>query len=149
MKIKVDYPHPDAESAMLDAVDRGEPPDRQIQRLIKPVIDRPQLLAIRDSLALVRVEAGVREYVLAVVWATRKDDAVLFGAGPRSVIHLFVAAKARALMNGRDYVTPDDVVAMVPPVLAHRIGLTADAEISGISSDDVLQSILDRIEVPR
>ena len=71
------------------------------------------------------------------------------GAGPRGSIFLLAASKARALVNGREFVTPDDVVAMTLPVLGHRMVLSAEAEISGERPQSVLQSVLDRIDVPR
>ncbi len=149
LKVIIDYPDQEAELAVLTAVDGGNPPDRLAPGTIGRVFDPSTVLAARAALAEVRVEPGVLAYILAIVRATREHDAVLVGAGPRGSIYLLVSSKAHAVINGRDYVTPDDVVAMVNPVLAHRITLAADAEISGTRCQDVLQSILDQIDVPR
>ena len=149
LKIKVGYPDQEAELEVLEAVDRGGPLDRLGEGTIDPVLDREGLIAARESLAHVAIEPGVRAYVLAIARATREHDAVLVGASPRGSIALLVASKARALVTGRDFVTPDDVVAMVDPVLAHRLTLAAEAEIGGTTVQEVLRSILDTIEVPR
>jgi MoxR-like ATPase len=149
LKIKLDYPPEDAERAVLEALDTAEPPERVLQERIESVMRLEDLLKVRQLLRVVRVEAGVRDYVLKIVRATRGHDRLLMGAGPRGSMSLLQAAKAEALLHGRGFVSPDDVVAMVEPVLAHRVVLNAEAEVSGDTTAGVLRSILDRIEVPR
>ena len=149
MKIKVDYPSIEAERGILEALDRGDPRDRLDTKGLRPLLNVDDLLQLQRDLAQVRVEPGVMDYVLRVVRATREHELLMMGAGPRGSINMLAASKARALVNGRDFVTPDDVVAMTAPVLAHRIVLSAEAEISGEQTDSVLQSILDQVEVPR
>ncbi|MCC7193872.1 MAG: MoxR family ATPase [Phycisphaeraceae bacterium] len=149
LKIAVEYPDINAERAVLEAVHRGTPSDRLEAQNLKPVLDVQGLLRLRAMLPSVRVEPGVMDYCLKITRATREHDSILLGAGPRGSIYLLMAAKARALLQGRDFVTPDDFVAMAQPVLGHRLTLTADSEISGVTRDEVLQSILDKIEVPR
>jgi len=149
LKIRVDYPDAEAEMRILDRIHRGQAPDEQITDAIKPVLTVAELQTIAQALPGVRVEPGVMRYVLQVVLATRKHEALVMGAGPRGSIYLLQAAKARALIHSRDFVTPDDVVAMAEPVLGHRIVMTAEAEISGETPAGVLRSILDKIEVPR
>ena len=149
IKIQVGYPGLDAERAILEAVDKGQALDRLDANKNPPVMSVADLEACRTALALVRVEPGVMEYVLKLVRSTREHDSVMLGAGPRGSIFLLSAAKAHAVLHGRTYVTPDDVVAMVGPVLGHRISLTAEAEVSGVTRADVMQGILDKIEVPR
>lgn len=149
LKIHVNYPDEQAELALLDRVHEGRPPDQLEAADLKPVLDVQSLTALRSSATQVTVEVGVRKYVLELVRKTRHNDAVLVGAGPRGSIFLLLASKARALIEGRDYVTPDDVVAMFNPVLGHRMTLAADAEIAGATSGEVLQSILDGTDVPR
>ncbi len=149
LKIKIDYPSHETELAILRAVDQGNPPDRLEPGSLRQIFDPDQVKVARTAIASVRVDPGVLEYVLTIVRATRQQESVLVGAGPRGSIYLLVASKARAVVHGRDYVTPDDVVAMVHPVLTHRMTLAADAEISGMTSADVLQSILDHEDVPR
>jgi len=149
IKIQVGYPSFDAERAVLEAVDRGQALDRLDASAIPPAMSVADLEACRAALAQVRVEPGVMDYVLKLVRATREHDSVMLGAGPRGSIFLLSAAKAHAILRGRVFVTPDDVVAMLAPVLGHRISLTAEAEVSGLTRGDVLQGILDKIEVPR
>jgi MoxR-like ATPase len=149
MKIKVDYPELDAERSLLDAVHRGDPPDRLSPGAVIPVLSIEQLRRIQLALPQVRAEQSVIDYILKTIRATRDTETILVGAGPRGGIFLLQASKARALLKGRNFLTPDDVVSMVHPVLAHRITLTAEAEISGATRDEVLQSVLGKIEVPR
>ena len=89
------------------------------------------------------------DYVVKLVRATREHESVLVGASPRGSIFLLLSSKARALLHGRDFVTPDDVVAMLNPVLGHRMTLTAEAEIAGETRAEVLRSIMSKVEVPR
>ncbi|NOX57534.1 MAG: MoxR family ATPase [Planctomycetes bacterium] len=149
LKIKIDYPGEEAELRILQAYDAGTPLDRPESGELRPVIDVKQLIAARVALAKVRVEPSVLHYILTIARETRNHDAVLVGASPRGSISLLLASKGRTLLHGRDFVTPDDVVAIVEPVLGHRITLAADAEISGTTTSEVLQSILDKTEVPR
>ncbi len=149
LKIKVDYPQADAERSLLEAVHRGDPPDRLVAGKITPVLTVEQLREMQRALCQVRVEPPIIEYILKIIRATRDTESILVGAGPRGGIFLLQAAKALALFKGRDFLTPDDVVAMVTPVLAHRITLTAESEISGATREETLQAVLGKIEVPR
>ncbi len=149
MKIRVPYPDATAERAVVEMVHRGTPPDRLAGGTVNAVLTTEDLATIRGALPNVRAEATVIDYLVNLVRATREHTSVLVGASPRGSIFLLGAAKARALLQGRDFVTPDDVVAMTVPVLGHRMTLTAEAEIAGESRAEVLRSIQDRVEVPR
>jgi MoxR-like ATPase len=149
MKIKIDYPALEAERAIMEAVSAGRPPDRLENLGIIPVMGPEDLDAVRGALPLVRVEPGILEYILTITRATRGHESILVGAGPRGSIFLLQAAKATALIAGRDFVTPDDVVAMVNPTLGHRITLSTGAEIRGGSTEEAMASILDKTSVPR
>jgi MoxR-like ATPase len=149
LKIAVNYPAIEAERAIVEAVHRGEPPDRLSPSTLTQVLNVDDLRQIQAALPRVRVEPGVVDYIVRVVRATREHESVLVGAGPRGSIFLLTSAKARALLRGRDFVTPDDVVAMLLPVLGHRIILTAEAEIAGMTRGELLASIQNKIEVPR
>ncbi|OQA08788.1 MAG: hypothetical protein BWY66_00835 [bacterium ADurb.Bin374] len=89
------------------------------------------------------------EYITSIVRLTRTWSDLLVGGGIRADISLFLASKARALMEGREFVTPDDVKAMTPPVLRHRIILKPEAEIEGATPDQILQNVLAQVKVPR
>lgn len=149
LKVKVPYPQESAELSLLDAVNCGQPPDRRPEQAVQPVLDVASVLAVQAALPRVRMETSIVQYVLKIIRATRAHGSILVGAGPRGSIYLLQAAKARALLQGRDYATPDDVVSMAGPVLAHRMTLAAEAEVSGATREQVLQSIVETIEVPR
>lgn len=149
MKIQVDYPSLETERDVLLEVDRGQPRDAIESRQVEAVLTLETLLELQKQLAMVRIEPGVLDYLLKIVRATREHESLLMGAGPRGSIYMLLTSKAHALLNGRDFVTPDDVTAMVGPVLGHRVVLAAEAEISGEQPESVLQTILDQTEVPR
>src|SRR6202521_3537827 len=91
----------------------------------------------------------VCSYVGKIVRMTREMDKVLMGASSRAAVHLLQASKVRALMSGRNFVSPDDVKRVCRPVLRHRMALQPDAYVEGFTSDDVLTNVLERVEVPR
>jgi MoxR-like ATPase len=111
----------------------------------------------REELALgraavrtgVRVEAGIQKYILDIVTATRKDETVQIGAGPRAALALLDCARARAALLRRDFVTPDDVKSLAEAVLIHRVTLAPEAEMEGTTLADVLRRIFETVEVPR
>ena len=149
IKIRVGYPPEEAERAVLQAVHSGNPPDRLAPGTLRPIFSLPGLQQTQAVLPEVVVEPGVLNYVLKIVRATRSHESILIGASPRGSIFLLLTAKAHALLQGRGFVIPDDVVAMAVPVLGHRMTLTADAEIQGATLQEIIQSILDKTEVPR
>lgn len=149
LKITVPYPELDAERALLERVHRGEPPDRMQPGTITAVLTTADLQKIQNALPQVRAEAAVIDYLVKIVRATRENESILVGASPRGSIFLLTSAKARALLHGRDYVTPDDIIAMLNPVLGHRMTLTAEAEIAGETRGELLRAISEKIEVPR
>jgi MoxR-like ATPase len=112
-------------------------------------VSSAQILMAREETARVDVKPEVCSYIGKVVRATRELDKVLMGASSRAAVHLLQAAKVRALMDGRPFVTPDDVKRVCRPVLRHRITLQPDAYIEGFTSDDILATVLERVEVPR
>jgi MoxR-like ATPase len=97
----------------------------------------------------VRVEPHIIRYIQELVARTRKDEAVQIGAGPRASLALLEASRATAALEGRDFITPDDVKALVGPVVAHRITLSPEAEMEGVALEDLLRRIFDQVEVPR
>ncbi|MEM9752303.1 MAG: MoxR family ATPase [Planctomycetota bacterium] len=149
MKIKVDYPPAKAEYRILEALSGAAPPERVLAEKIQPVLGIDDLVALRSALPGVRIEPDVLAYVLKIVRATREHELLMMGAGPRGSMNLLQASKANALIRGHDFVSPDDVVAMVEPVLGHRVVLGAEAEVSGETVSGVLTGVLDRIDVPR
>jgi MoxR-like ATPase len=148
LKIVIDYPAEAAEAEILDKVEAGcsaSPGSSEIQ----PVLDALKLLDLRVATMTVHVEEMVRRYVTRLIRATRSRAQITLGASPRAGVMLLLAAKAKALLSGRDFVSPDDVKAMAPAVLRHRILLLPEAEVEGLSPDDCLREILRGAEVPR
>jgi MoxR-like ATPase len=112
-------------------------------------ISRGQLLQARKAISLVNAKPDVCSYIGKIVRMTREMDKVLMGASSRAAVHLLQAAKVRALMSGRSFVSPDDVKRVCRPVLRHRVTLQPDAYVEGFTSDDMLTTVLERVEVPR
>jgi MoxR-like ATPase len=101
------------------------------------------------SARAVEVRPELCDYAARLVRATREDRALVLGASPRAGVALLRAAKALALLTGRDYATPDDLKAVAPPVLRHRVTLDPAEELAGTTPDGVLERVLDGVEVPR
>jgi len=96
----------------------------------------------------VRVEGGLLQYMVSIARATREDRRVEVGVSPRGTQRMFEAARARAVVKGREYVVPEDVKRLAPNVLAHRIVLTPDAAVENVAKQDVVADVLDSVEVP-
>jgi MoxR-like ATPase len=115
---------------------------------VSPLPDAPDLAGLRSLVGAVRIEAPVRRYVVSLARATREHPDLQVGASPRSVEHMGDAARARALLEGRDYVLPDDVKRLAGPVLAHRLVLSTDARIRDRRAEEVLAEVLEEVPVP-
>jgi MoxR-like ATPase len=149
MKVVIDYPGPEAEDRILQAYNKGVSLHEPESMQLKPVMSVEDVAAARKLVNTVRVEPGILEYVRKIVGETRTDESVRLGASPRAAISLLLASKALAALNGRDFVIPDDVKMMAPPVLRHRIIFKPEAEIEGITAKELLEKILSGLEVPR
>jgi len=150
MKIEIDYPAREDEARIVSAYASGRRLHEEAATAVEPVMSREELGESRLTVArAVRVEPGIQAYILDIVTATRKDDSVELGAGPRASLALLDTARARAALLGRDFVTPDDVKVLAEAVLTHRVTLSPEAEMEGTSLSDVLRRIFDRVEVPR
>ncbi|MEA2415771.1 MAG: MoxR-like ATPase [Thermoanaerobaculia bacterium] len=149
-KITIDFPEAADEEKMLSAYAGGERLHDQIVKSLKPVITVAELAQARLTVAsLVRVEPHIIKYIQEIVARTRHDDAVQIGAGPRASLALLEASRAVAALGNRSFITPDDVKALVEPVLAHRVTLSPDAEMEGLALSDILARIYEQVEVPR
>jgi MoxR-like ATPase len=150
VKTVIDYPLREDEARVVDAYASGQRLHAEGVEALRPAMTRDQLLASRQTVARsVRVDPGIRRYILDVVTATRRDEAVQIGAGPRASLALLDCARARAALLGRDFATPDDVKAYAEAVLAHRVTLAPEAEMEGATLAEVLRRIFDSVEVPR
>jgi MoxR-like ATPase len=116
---------------------------------LHPVVGRNALQAAREAVRNVTVSEGIFGYITQIVGRTRNLPTLTLGASPRASIALLECSKALAAINGRDFVIPEDVKAVAPPVLRHRLLMRAEAEMEGLRTDDVVRSLLDAVEVPR
>ena len=149
LKIVIDYPGEDDEKAMLKTMQSLGERSAKPQSVIQPVAGPDELAQMRAQMHAVRVDDAVLEYGLRIIRQSRSLPSLTLGASPRAALMLVQAAKALALLRGRDYVTPDEIQAMAPPVLRHRVRLTPEAEIEGLSADSCIQSLLSQVEIPR
>ncbi|GEL71564.1 MULTISPECIES: AAA family ATPase [Myxococcus] len=145
MRVRVGYPEASAETTMLRAFHQREGKPATTRQ----VLDAPTLLELQSHAARVSCDDSIIQYVVAIVRETRTNPRVRLGASPRSAQALLAASKARAALMGTDFVTPDDVKAVTFSVLNHRLLLKAEAEVEGITADDVLKQTLERVRVPR
>ncbi|TIC88918.1 MoxR family ATPase [Nocardioides sp. GY 10113] len=142
-RVSIGYPVPAAEIAMLGAHASLNPLDD-----LEPVTDGTEIRKLCGIVTQVHVSEAVQRYAVALVAATRESPEVLLGASPRATLHLVRAAKAYAALRERDFVLPDDVRALVQPVLAHRILPSAEAAVGGRASASILEAIAERVPVP-
>ncbi len=146
-KVEVGYPTPEQEVAVL-ARAAGPVTSTTLDEL-EPVTGPDELLRLRIEVAATRVAPEVGHYIAAVVQRTRALPSVALGASPRAAVHLQATARAHARLGGRDYVTPDDVVAVAEPVLRHRLLLRPEAELERYRPDDAIQAAIAAVPVPR
>ena len=149
MKVIIDYPAEEEERSMLKAMQALGDKAAQAHSIIQPVIGPEEIHELRAASHAVRVDDSVTEYTLRLIRQSRTYPSLTLGASPRAAIMLLQAAKALALLRGKDYVTPDEIQIMAPPVLRHRIRLTPEAEIEGLTPDSCIQSLLSQVDVPR
>jgi MoxR-like ATPase len=143
LRIAVGYPKVDDELAMLFARQLSDPLEK-----VEPVADASDLLDMQAKVRDVQVKEQVARYLLRVIAATRAHRDLELGVSPRGALAYFRASQARALLQGRAYVTPDDVQALAAPVLAHRILLTTQARYGGSTREAIVEGIVKQIDVP-
>lgn len=147
MKIDMVYPSADDETAILER----HHANAAFVRLddVAPVISRSELLQLRDMVGSVVVDSSLLQYIVQIVRQTRTSRAVFLGASPRASVSMLRASKAYAMLCRRDFVTPEDIKTVAPPILSHRLILTAEAEMEGYSPVKVVQKLMDKVEVPK
>src|SRR5690606_32211928 len=143
LRLKVGYPSAEREAEIVRRFERSSPLES-----LEAVVTPEELAALAARVGDIHVEDAVVEYAVAVVQATRSHDAFEIGASPRATLALFRAARVHAAIEGRDYVLPDDVKALVHPVLAHRLQLNSASRLRGRDADELLDEILAIVEVP-
>ena len=143
MRISIGYPPLAAEAQMLTEQTTETPLEN-----LEPVASAQDVLGAIEDSRRIFVEESVRRYVVALVRSTREDSRLFLGASPRAGINLLRVAKARALVGDREYVVPDDVKAVAPAVLGHRLILAPEARSAGLDPGDVVRDALERTPVP-
>ncbi len=149
LKVLIDYPALDDEKRMVDAITTGRSAGDFDLSQVRRVASAADVVALQRGVAAVTVDAQVIDYAVRIAAATRKWPGIALGAGPRGSIALVRAARAQAVLNGRDFVVPDDVREIARPALRHRIALAPELQIEGQSADDVLHALLAKVEAPR
>jgi MoxR-like ATPase len=151
LKLKIDYPNKDEERQILDRMAATD-----VQFDIKAVISPEDISQVRSVIDEIYIDEKIKDYIVDIVSATREPERygiemanfINYGASPRATIYLAVAAKAHAFVQQRGYVTPQDVKSIGPDVLRHRVIVSYEAEAEDKTSEDIIKTIFDNIEVP-
>ncbi|TAN12614.1 MAG: MoxR family ATPase [Chitinophagaceae bacterium] len=146
-KIEVPYPSLNEEVNILEFANEGK--TIHYDHVITPVLNANDIISFRKQVEQLHIEQPVMEYIAKLVQATRNDPAVYLGASPRASVAVLRSSKAIAAMHGRDFVTPDDVHRVLKSVLCHRIILTPEREMEGVTLEEVIEQIVKKTEVPR
>jgi len=149
LKIFIEYPSKEEESLMVAAVTNKQTGDQLNLSRVQAVASPEQILALQGMAAEVKADQQVIDYAVNLVRATRQWQGLSIGAGPRGSISLVRAARAEALIQQRDFITPDDVKLVSLPVLRHRVSLAPEMELEGYTTDQILQSVIQSIDAPR
>ncbi|MCI0439650.1 MAG: MoxR family ATPase [Chloroflexi bacterium] len=143
MRLKLGYPSPEEESEILLRFEREAVPPP-----LSPITGAEELLRMQKLVTAVRVDDAVRGYVVKILQSTRSNASLALGASPRASLALYKTAQARAAIEGRGFVTPDDVKAMAVPVLAHRVILTSNARLRGRTPESIIEEVVSSTPVP-
>ena len=147
LKAVMGYPSHDAELAMLASHEAGFDPE-QVSAIVAPVVGEAEVRGMRSLVDRVRVAPEIQDYIARITRGTRGEPSISLGASPRATVALMRAARAGAVLEGRDYVVPDDVKGRVRPVLRHRITLAPELEVEGRTVDEVVDMVVSRVKVP-
>ncbi len=143
LNISMGYPSPADEVIILDRQQRSHPIES-----LEPILSDDQLFSMQEQIREVRVDREVREYIVALVAATRQHQHVYLGASPRGSLALFHSSQALAALRGRDFVQPDDVKTLIKPALTHRLIIKPEARVRGTTPSLVLDDVLGLVPVP-
>ena len=146
-KIIVPYPSEAEEITILKKF--HEMGNAQALEMIKPVLSSQKILVVRQQVKSLIIEEKLIQFIARLIQLTRNHKSIYLGASPRASISIMNASKAIAALHGRDFVTPDDILEVVTPVLRHRIILAPDKEMEGITEDEVIRQIVQGMEIPR
>lgn len=148
-KVLIDYPDHDAEIRVVQSATEERVGDALYVDTVKTVLNSDEVVTAQKIVSTTRVDAAVLDYAVRITRETRQASGIRMGAGPRGSISIVRAARASAVVEGRDFVTPDDVRKVAIPALRHRIALAPELEIESYRPDDILRDILDNVSAPR
>ncbi|WP_419789049.1 AAA family ATPase [Mucilaginibacter sp. X5P1] len=146
-KIEVKYPSLDEEIAIITQQHQHKTIDQLHD--IKPVLSGQEIISLRQQVKAFHVEDKLIVYVAKLINESRNNKSLFLGGSPRASLAIINAAKALAAIRGRDFVTPEDIIYVAAPVLRHRIMLTPEKEMEGVTPDDVVAQLIQKIEIPR
>jgi len=146
-KIRVNYPSLEEEIQILESKHRQK--NKNLEELITSVLSAKQIANYQDTIKEIIIENNLMKYIASIVNGTRSNANLYLGASPRASIAIMDAAKALAAINGRDFVTPEDIKKVATPILGHRVLLTPEREMEGFTTDKVIKQIMETIEIPR
>jgi MoxR-like ATPase len=150
LKITMDYPQQDDEMQLAQRMLGNSSPESVLASgAVNRVLEENELTELRSALQQVTVREELVRYVVEIVRSTRKNQMVLVGAGPRATQALLLSSRGIAVLQGRDFVTPDDIKGMSQPVLEHRLILRPEFELEGMTIREVIQNVLQQVAVPR
>jgi MoxR-like ATPase len=144
LSLPIGYPQKDAESLMLDNQRRLDHPVKDLG----PVVSPGEILPLQEAVTKIHVAPIVKDYLLALVQETRRDSALRLGVSPRGSLALYRASQARAAIQGRDYVVPEDVKEQALPVFRQRIILSSESMVRGVEPDRIIEGVLERTPIP-
>ncbi len=147
LKITIGYPGEEAELKILQ--NHNEKRDLSKLKNITPILSKEEILEFRAIMEKVHIDESLLKYIAHIIFSTRKSAAVYLGASPRAGVALLNASKACALLQGRDFVTPDDIKYMSVYVLQHRIILSPETEMEGYTAEKVCRRLIEKLEVPK
>ncbi|MDX1672288.1 MAG: MoxR family ATPase [Balneolaceae bacterium] len=146
-KIEVTYPNLEQEIEMLDGLHHRK--NINDPTVLDPVIEGSAITRYQDIVSQVHLEPSLMRYIAEIIHRTRDSSAIYIGASPRASVYVMRTSQAWAAMKGRDFVIPEDVQYVLYPVLRHRLILTPEKEMEGVSPDQVIRSVVQKVEVPR
>lgn len=146
-KIKVNYPSLEEEIDILESKHRQK--NKNLESLVSSVLTADQITNYQETIKEIIIEDNLMKYIAGIVHNTRSNANLYLGASPRASIAIMDASKALAAINGRDFVTPDDIKKVATPILGHRVILTPEREMEGFTPDKVIKQIMETIEIPR
>jgi len=149
LKIDIGFPSHSEENAIVQLTTRQRAGNQFPLEAVRPCLDEAQVLELQRLACLVQADERVIDYAVRIARATRDWPGLSSGAGPRGTMALVRAARAAALMAGRDFITPDDVARQALPALRHRVMISPDAQLEGLSVDTLLRAARDSVEAPR